>query len=65
MSAPDSGDGRLNNLISSAIGTIGVLNNQISAVIAEQGALVAHARDGYARADLDDRELYDDLIAPK
>lgn len=62
VAPPDSGEGALNTLIQATMGVIDVLNRQVVGEIQHNGQLVAAARDSYERHDIDNRELYDDMI---
>ncbi|WP_157897326.1 DUF6317 family protein [Mycobacteroides franklinii] len=65
ISAPDSGDGRLNNLISQTLNVIDVLNRQVSGEIEEHGQLIDYAKGAYERHETDNRMLFDDMMKEK
>ncbi|MUM24244.1 hypothetical protein FZI91_21410 [Mycobacterium sp. CBMA271] len=65
MSAPDSGDGRLTSLIDSSLQVMDVLNRQVAGEIEKNSQLIDAAKTSYERRDIDNRQLFDDLIKDK
>lgn len=57
----DTGDGSLNGVLKAVLETLAVLHAQMATSIDEHGHKLAAARDSYARREIDNRALFDDL----
>ncbi|MBK0868299.1 hypothetical protein INP57_15910 [Saccharopolyspora sp. HNM0986] len=58
----DTGDGRLNETTAAVMKTLEVLHAKMIALIEDHGTSVRAAHDSYQKQDIDNRELFEDLV---
>lgn len=58
----DSGDARLNTTIRAVMQTLEVLHANMISLIEDHGQNLRAAHDNYERHDIDNRELFEDLV---
>lgn len=58
----DSGDGRLNSTTNAVMQTLEVLHANMVALIEDHGQNLRAAHDNYQARDIDNRELFEDLV---
>jgi len=59
--AADTGDGNLNTVLQAVMETLDVLHTRMVTAIEDHGDKLAAARDSYARREIDNHGLFDDL----
>lgn len=57
-----SGDGRLDATIHAVMATLGSLHDRMATMIEDHGNKLREAHDTYQRRDIDNRELFEDLV---